>query len=86
VVLAIAEEEGFEFGECHRDLINFLRDDCINNGGNQPITRSRVKAMSKTWNDRPVNVKNRYDLFAGDPGKRGGRIADLPESRRKSGY
>ena len=86
VAQAIAAEEQLELGERHWDLINLLRDEYINNGGNQPNTRSLVKALSKTWDDKSVNAKTLYDLFPGDPSKQGGRIAGLPESRRKGGY
>ena len=86
VALAIAAEEQLELSPRHWDLINFLRDEYINNGGNQPNTRNLVKAMSKTWDDKSVNAKTLYDLFPGDPSKQGGRIAGLPESRRKGGY
>ena len=86
VALAIAAEEQLELSPRHWDLINHLRDEFINNGGNQPNTRNLVKAMSKTWDDKSVNAKTLYDLFPGDPSKQGGRIAGLPESRRKGGY
>ena len=86
VARAIADSENLELGERHWDLIRFLRDEFVNNGGNQPNTRNLVKAMAKTWNDRSVNAKTLYDLFPGDPSKQGGRIAGLPESRRKGGY
>lgn len=86
VAEAIAGSENLELGERHWDLIRFLRDEFVNNGGNQPNTRNLVKAMAKTWNDRSVNAKTLYDLFPGDPSKQGGRIAGLPESRRKGGY
>ena len=86
VAEAITAEEQLELTERHWDLINHLRDEYINNGGNQPNTRNLVKAMSRAWSDRSVNAKTLYDLFPGDPSKQGGRIAGLPESRRKGGY
>lgn len=86
VAEVIAVEEQLELTERHWDLINHLRDEYINNGGNQPNTRSLVKSMSRAWNDKSVNAKTLYDLFPGDPSKQGGRIAGLPESRRKGGY
>lgn len=86
VARVIAEQEKLELGERHWDLINHLRDEYINNAGNQPNTRNLVKAMAKAWNDKSVNAKTLYDLFPGDPSKQGGRIAGLPESRRKGGY
>ncbi|MEM7565327.1 MAG: TusE/DsrC/DsvC family sulfur relay protein, partial [Pseudomonadota bacterium] len=51
-----------------------------------PNTRTMVKGMTKIWDDKSVNAKTLYDLFPGDPSKQGGRIAGLPESRRKGGY
>ncbi len=86
VARVIADEEKLELSERHWDVIDFLRDEFVNNGGNQPNTRSMVKAMSKAWGDKSVNAKSLYDLFPGDPSKQGGRIAGLPESRRKGGY
>ena len=86
VAETIALEEGIALTERHWDVINYLRDEYVNNGANQPNTRSLVKAMSRAWDDRSVNAKTLYDLFPGDPSKQGGRIAGLPESRRKGGY
>jgi tRNA 2-thiouridine synthesizing protein E len=82
----IADDEGLELGDRHWDLLHFLRDEYVNNGANQPNTRTLVKAMSRQWNDKSVTAKTLYDLFPGDPSKQGGRIAGLPESRRKGGY
>ena len=85
VAKVIAEQEGVSLTEKHWDLINFLRDEYINNGGNQPNTRNIVKAMSAKW-DEKIAQKDVYELFPKDPSKQGGRIAGLPESRRKGGY
>ena len=82
---AIAKEEGVELTEKHWDLLEFLRDEFVNNGGNQPNTRNIVKAMSKKWGEK-IGQKDIYELFPKDPSKQGGRIAGLPESRRKGGY
>lgn len=82
---AIAKEEGVELTEKHWDLLDFLRDEFINNGGNQPNTRNIVKAMSAKWGEK-IGQKDIYELFPLDPSKQGGRIAGLPESRRKGGY
>lgn len=81
----IAKEEGIELTEKHWDLVKYLRDEYINNGGNQPNTRNIVKAMSSKWGEK-LSQKDIYNLFPRDPSKQGGRIAGLPESRRKGGY
>ena len=82
----IAAEDELALTERHWDVLHYLRDEYVNNAGNQPNTRTLVKAMSKTWGDKSINAKTLYDLFPGDPSKQGGRIAGLPESRRKGGY
>ena len=81
----VASEEHIELGDKHWDLINFLRDEYFNNGQKQPNTRTILKAMSAEWGEK-IKQKDLYDLFPGDPSKQGGRIAGLPESRRKGGY
>ncbi|NOX42385.1 MAG: TusE/DsrC/DsvC family sulfur relay protein [Gammaproteobacteria bacterium] len=86
VASAIAEKESLALTDEHWDLMNYLRDEFINNGGNQPNTRKMVKAMEEKWPDKKVDSKYLYILFPGDPSKQGGRIAGLPESRRKGGY
>ena len=81
----MATLEGITLTQKHWDLIEFLRDEYINNSGNQPNTRNIVKAMADKWGTNVIQ-KDVYDLFPKDPSKQGGRIAGLPESRRKGGY
>lgn len=81
----LAASDSLELGERHWDIIRYLRDEFINNAGNQPNTRTMIKQMSDQWSDK-IKSKDLYDLFPGDPSKQGGRIAGLPESRRKGGY
>jgi tRNA 2-thiouridine synthesizing protein E len=81
----LAEEEKLTLTDRHWDLISYLRDEYINNNQNQPNTRNIVKAMSEKWGEK-VSQKDVYALFPLDPSKQGGRIAGLPESRRKGGY
>ena len=81
----IAEQESIALTERHWDLINFLRTEFFDNAGKQPNTRNVVKAMSKIWGEK-IDTKALYDLFPSDPSKQGGRIAGLPESKRKGGY
>lgn len=85
VANAIAAEEGVTLTPQHWDLINYLRDEFVNNAGTQPNTRHILKAMSDKWG-RALIQKDIYDLFPRDPSKQGARIAGLPESRRKGGY
>ena len=81
----LADSEGVELTDKHWDLINFLREEYFNNNQNQPNTRNIVKAMGDKWNEK-IGQKEVYELFPKDPSKQGGRIAGLPESRRKGGY
>jgi tRNA 2-thiouridine synthesizing protein E len=85
VAKAIAADEGVELTDKHWDLINFLRDEYLNNNGNQPNDRNIVKAMSEAWGQK-VASKDLYELFPKQPSKQAGMIGGLPESRRKGGY
>jgi tRNA 2-thiouridine synthesizing protein E len=80
----IASSEGLELTEKHWDIINFLRAE-HSESGNQPNTRNIVKAMAKKWGEK-IDAKVLYDLFPSGPDKQAGRVAGLPESRRKGGY
>ncbi len=82
---AIAKAEGIELTDKHWNLINYLREEFFDNRENQPNTRNIIKAMGAAWGSKPSS-KDLYDLFPGDPSKQGGKIAGLPESRRKGGY
>lgn len=81
----IAEQDGLELTDKHWDVLNYLREEYFNNNANQPNTRTIVKEMGSKWGKR-LQQKDVYDLFPKDPSKQGGRIAGLPESRRKGGY
>jgi len=85
VAKVVAEQEEIELTDKHWDVIQYLRDEYFNNNGNLPNTRNIVKAMAKAWGDKKLNAKALYDLFPGNPSKQAGRIAGLPESRRKGG-
>jgi tRNA 2-thiouridine synthesizing protein E len=85
VATALAATEKVDLTERHWDLINYLREEYFENRENQPNTRTIVKAMSEKW-DEKIGQGDLYALFPGDPSKQGGRIAGLPESRRKGGY
>jgi len=81
----MAGQANIELGERHWDVLNYLRDEYFNNNNAQPNTRTIVKAMSKQWGEK-IKSDHVYDMFNGDPSKIAGRIAGLPESRRKGGY
>lgn len=85
VAVTIAQSENLELSEKHWDIIYYLRDEFYNNSENQPNTRGIVKAMQKKWGGS-ISARDLYQLFPKDPSKQGGRIAGLPESRRKGGY
>ncbi len=85
VAEAMATSEGIALASRHWDVIDYLRDQYFNNNANQPNTRAIIKAMGEKWGGR-ISQKDLYALFPLDPSKQGGRIAGLPESRRKGGY
>ena len=85
VARAIAQAEGVELSEKHWDVIRYLRDEYLNNNQNQPNERAILKAMGKRWGGK-ASSKDLYALFPNMPSKQGGKIAGLPESRRKGGY
>ncbi|HPQ95175.1 MAG: TusE/DsrC/DsvC family sulfur relay protein [Thiothrix sp.] len=82
----IAAAEGIEaLRERHWDVIHYLRDEYINNNGNQPMERVILKAMEQKWNAR-LKSKDLYDLFPRAPSKQGLKVAGLPATTRKGGY
>ena len=85
VATVIAKQEGIELTQKHWDVINYLRDEFINNKENQPNTRNMIKDMGKLWGEK-IDSKALFDLFPGNPSKQAGRIGGLPESRRKGVY
>ena len=85
IAKVIAAQEEIELTERHWDVINYLRDEFINNKENQPNTRNMVKDIGKIWGEK-IDTKTLFDLFPGNPSKQAGRIGGLPESRRKGGY
>jgi tRNA 2-thiouridine synthesizing protein E len=81
----MAKLEDIELTDRHWDVLKFLREEFFGNNEHQPNTRNIVKAMSEQWGEN-VDQRVLYDLFPGDPSKQAGRLAGLPESRRKGGY
>ncbi|CAA6805877.1 MAG: Sulfurtransferase [uncultured Thiotrichaceae bacterium] len=86
VAKVIAAEEGIsELTEKHWDVINFLRSEYFDNGGNQPMERAIMKAMADKWGEK-LKSKDMYNLFPRAPSKQGLMVAGLPATTRKGGY
>jgi len=81
----LAKQEGIELTDKHWDLVKFLRDSYVNEGGHQPNNREINKHLGKVWGTK-VGSKDVFNLFPGNPSKQAGKIAGLPESKRKGGY
>ena len=62
VAAVIAQQEGIELSQKHWDVINYLRDEFINNKENQPNTRNMIKDMGKLWGEK-IDSKALFDLF-----------------------
>jgi len=85
VAKVLAEGEGIELTDKHWDVVNYLRDEYLNNNQNQPMERALLKDMGKIWGSKPTS-KDVYKLFPLAPTKQGTKIAGLPEVLRKGGY
>ena len=87
VAKVIAEAEGVTLSEKAWDIINYLRDEYFQNNGNQPNERHMVKHFKSVWTDlAKVDSKALYEHFPKGPAKQAGKIAGLPETKRKGGY
>lgn len=82
----IATAEGVQLTQRHWDVINYLRDEYINNAAHQPNMRKIVKAMGDAWGDKKLEAKALYDLFPLNPDKQASKIGGLPNTKRKGGY
>lgn len=82
----IATQEGIgELSQRHWDVINYLRDEYLNQGGHQPNMRNLTKAMQDVWGEK-IEAKALYELFPKNPDKQASRIGGLPDTKRKGGY
>jgi tRNA 2-thiouridine synthesizing protein E len=81
----IAKDEGIEMTDKHWDVVKYLRDQHINNAGNEPNERTILKDMGKQWGEK-LSSKVMYEMFPLMPSKQGRKIAGLPQSTRKGGY
>lgn len=83
----LATEDGIgELTAQHWDVLNYLRDEYINNNGNQPMERAILKAMAEKWDNKKLSSKDLYNLFPRAPSKQGLKLAGLPATNRKGGY
>ncbi|MBA5249795.1 MAG: TusE/DsrC/DsvC family sulfur relay protein [Gammaproteobacteria bacterium] len=80
-----AEEEGVNLIDESFKFIAFLREEYINNNANQPNERNMVKGLKDDWEGK-LTTKELYTLFPKGPAKQAGKIAGLPETKRKGGY
>jgi tRNA 2-thiouridine synthesizing protein E len=85
VAKALAAGDDIELTQEHLDVLEYLRDEYLNNNNNQPMERQINKDMGKRWG-RKVGSKDLYKLFPKAPSKQGNKIAGLPFVARKGGY
>ena len=82
--LAAADDTMGELTQEHMDVLNYLRSEYIDNGGNQPMERAINKDMGKIWGKK-ISSKDLYKLVPGAPRKQGNRIAGPPYVARTGG-
>ena len=80
VAKALAAADNIELTQEHWDVINYLREEYLDNGGNQPMERVILKEISKRWGKK-LKSKDLYDLFPGAPSKQGNRIAGIRRTK-----
>jgi len=85
VAQELAAKEDIELTQEHWDVLEYLREEYLNNNGNQPMERQINKDMGKRWGKK-IGSKDLYKLFPRAPSKQGNRIAGLPFVARKGGY
>lgn len=85
VAKALAAADDIELTQEHMDVLEYLRDEYMNNNNNQPMERQINKDMGKRWG-RKITSKDLYKLYPLAPSKQGNRIAGLPYVARKGGY
>jgi tRNA 2-thiouridine synthesizing protein E len=86
IAQVLAANDGIpELTAKHMAVVNYLRSEFTENGGNQPNERTIIKAMSDAWGEK-IKSKDIYALFPKQPSKQAAMIAGLPETKRKGGY
>ncbi len=81
----IAEAEGVTLSDRAWEIINYMRDEYLNNGAHQPNERAMVKHFKEAWGGNIV-AKDLYEHFPKGPAKQASKIGGLPDTKRKGGY
>lgn len=75
----LASDIGIELGTAHFEVLDFLRDYVINQGGSREDAQKILLALERHFAVRGGN-RWLYSLFPGGPVTQGMKIAGLPEA------
>ncbi|MHB1075808.1 TusE/DsrC/DsvC family sulfur relay protein [Thiobacillus sp.] len=75
----LAQEEDIELTAAHFDVLDYLRDYVINQGGSREDAQKILLALEHHFADKGGN-RWLYTLFPGGPVHQGMKIAGLPEA------
>lgn len=75
----LAEEAGIELSAAHFEVLDYLRDYVINQGGSREVAQKILLALKHHFADKGGN-RWLYSLFPGGPVTQGMKIAGLPEA------
>lgn len=75
----LAEESGIELTAAHHEVLDYLRDYVINQGGSREDAQKILLALEHHFADKGGN-RWLYSLFPGGPVNQGMKIAGLPEA------
>ncbi|MFN3544894.1 MAG: TusE/DsrC/DsvC family sulfur relay protein [Thiobacillus sp.] len=75
----LAADAGIELGVAHLEVLDYLRDYVINQGGSQEDAQKILLALEHRFADRGGN-RWLYSLFPGGPVTQGMKLAGLPEA------
>ncbi|MFZ3042383.1 MAG: TusE/DsrC/DsvC family sulfur relay protein [Thiobacillus sp.] len=75
----LAEDEGIELSGEHIEVLDFLRDHVINQGGSRENAQQILLALEQRFANEGGG-RWLYSLFPGGPVRQGMKIAGLPEA------
>lgn len=75
----LAEESGLELTSAHFEVLDYLRDYVINQGGSREDAQKILLALEHHFADQGGN-RWLYSLFPGGPVNQGMKIAGLPQA------